>query len=444
MPAVKDARSAAIDEVLSREANRALVRGGVLTAITAGIGGAAILATSLAGLAKGLEEPGVATLVIAAVGLLVSRLAKAGLVRGLVMYAVFVPVVSMPTGLFIAAHFTLPAGAATYLTGPFSLLYVALIVVSGFMFDWKLSVVSGFVAAAGYLCCYALARPFLAHVTAPDPIQLQDLNDPALFAFRAMIIGFAAGFVGLLSVVARRHIERVLEEEQGRERITRLFGEYVSPEVARKLVSAQSLSAGEHKEVAVLFSDIRGFTALSEKSKPEELVSRLNAYFDEMVEAIGEHGGVVDKFIGDAVMAVFGGVLPLEKPSDSAVKAALAMRARLVKLNQRWKEQGLAPLENGIGIHCGEVVQGSIGSRGRKDFTVIGDAVNTASRVEGLTKSTPQRVVVTSKVFERLGEPLRACCVSLGKTHVKGKEVEIEIYGVPDAGPGGALPSSGL
>lgn len=424
--------NSAIDEVLAREANKALIRGGLYMALTAGVGGALIYGTDHFGLTRGLEAPGIITLVLAAYGLVLSVLAKAGVVRGAVIFLVFIPIVSMPTALFVLSHYTLPAGAATYLTGPFSLLYVALIMLTGFMFDWRLSVFSGFVAAAGYLASYFLARPHLAGLSAPDPVQLQDLTDPSLFFFRAFILVIAGGFVGLLSVVARSHIRKVLEEEQDRERVTRLFGEYVSPEVAKKLVSERSKIAGECKQVAVLFSDLRGFTTLSERTAPAELVQRLNEYFDRMVEAIGEHGGVVDKFIGDAAMAVFGGVLPVDNPCDAAVGAALAMRARLAELNSEREKAGRPRLENGVGVHFGEVLQGSIGSRGRKDFTVIGDAVNIASRIEGLTKETEQRIVLTREVYDRLSPPLRSVCVPLGKKKVKGREGGLELYGLPD------------
>jgi class 3 adenylate cyclase len=424
-----------IDQVLADEANKALIKGGKVLSISGLIAAAMIAATTLAGLTQGIELACAASFVAGAIGALACWLARAGRVKGAVVYLLFLPFVSLPTGLFLASHFLLPAGAATYLTGPFSLLYLVLIAATAFMFDWRLPIVSSLVAAGGYLFCFWLAAPHLAEIEAPDPAQLQDLRAFPLFFFRAFIMVLCGGLVAALTGRVRGHIERVREEEQKQERVTRLFGEFVSPEVAQRLLSATSVEAGERREVAVLFSDLRGFTTFSERLEPEEVVRRLNAYFDAMVECLRAHGGVVDKFIGDAVMAVFGGVLPLERPCDAAIEAARDMRARLAELNARWRTEGLSPLENGVGIHFGTVLQGTIGSHDRKDFTVIGDAVNTASRIEGISKDYPQRVIVTRQVYERLSEPLRALCVPHGMAHVKGKADELEVYGVPDPAP---------
>ena len=129
-----------------------------------------------------------------------------------------------------------------------------------------------------------------------------------------------------------------------------------------KLLRLTQDSVGERKTVVVLFSDIRSFTAWSEGVEPEQLVLQLNEYFDEMVAAITSRGGTVDKFIGDAVMAVFGGLLPLDDPAEAALDAALAMRGRLAALNVTRQQRGWATLDNGIGLHRGDVLQGTIGS----------------------------------------------------------------------------------
>jgi class 3 adenylate cyclase len=154
-----------------------------------------------------------------------------------------------------------------------------------------------------------------------------------------------------------------------------------------------------------------------------------------MVAAIVEQGGVVDKFIGDAVMAVFGGVIPLENPSEAAFQAALGMRSRLRRLNEAWAAGGLEPLENGIGIHYGVALQGTIGSRDRKEFTVVGDSVNTASRLEGLCKDHPQRIMLSQAVYERLGAAAQQTCTSLGTVTVKGKSEPVSLWGAADPEP---------
>jgi len=192
----------------------------------------------------------------------------------------------------------------------------------------------------------------------------------------------------------------------------------------------EGVRAGERKEVVVLFSDIRDFTACCEESPPEDIVARLNEYFQEMVEAIGEHGGVVDKFIGDAVMAVFGGVLELDDPGVAAVKAAKGMRQRLARLNEQWKREDRPGFENGIGLHFGEVIQGSIGAERRKDFTVIGDAVNIASRLEGLTRKTGHAIIVSEALHARLPEVMQSTCTKLGSFPLKGRNAPVRVWGV--------------
>jgi class 3 adenylate cyclase len=221
----------------------------------------------------------------------------------------------------------------------------------------------------------------------------------------------------------------VRDEERERQALNGLFGQYVSTQVRDKLVREKAGLQGEKVTVAVLFSDLRGFTTFSETKTPAELVTRLNQYFDRMVAAISANGGVVDKFIGDAVMAVFGGVLPLERPADSALAAARAMRAELAALNAQWKALGLEPLDTGIGIHFGEVLQGPIGSAQRKEFTVIGDTVNTASRLEGATKELHSPIVLSAAAAEALAPDARATLTPLGEVRLKGKEKPVVVFG---------------
>lgn len=180
-----------------------------------------------------------------------------------------------------------------------------------------------------------------------------------------------------------------------REQIRDLFGRFVNPQIAEQVIASAEqqqsgclTQVGEHKQVAVLMCDIRDFTAITETMAPEKLVSLLNGYFAEMVSAIQNHNGVVDKFIGDAVMAVFG---LTDEQSDvqicnNAVAAATEMRQRLASYNQRLALESQVTLENGIGIHFGDVVAGCIGSSERVEYTVMGSTVNMAARIEGQCK----------------------------------------------------------
>lgn len=190
-----------------------------------------------------------------------------------------------------------------------------------------------------------------------------------------------------------------------RERIREAFGRFVSREVAEEFISNHALSGndfslgGKRRKLTVLYCDIRNFTPLSESMTPEELSTLLNDYFTEMVSAVSSCRGVVDKFIGDAVMAVFG-LTGSENHASDAVKAALSMRKALENFNQKRKLQGDLPIDNGIGIHTGEMIAGYFGSRDRLEFTVIGNTVNMASRIESQSRKPNPPVLFSAEVAE--------------------------------------------
>lgn len=189
---------------------------------------------------------------------------------------------------------------------------------------------------------------------------------------------------------------------------------------------------GQENELAVLFSDIRGFTTLSEKLTPPELIITLNRFFTLMTRVITHYGGYVDKFIGDAIMAVFSFPKegePTQNNCEQAVRAALHMRAELNRFKITLGE-GLENLDVGVGIHYGKMVSGIIGSPQKRSFTVIGDAVNTASRLEGLTKQLGASLVISEEVKERLIKPSDFIIRPMGAYRPKGKKNPIGLYDV--------------
>jgi class 3 adenylate cyclase len=414
---------------LAAESNAAL-RKGALVALAFAV--AAVLALPVlmvAGLARGLWVPWFfSVLCLVSCGALYG-LARRERVHGWRAYAVLMPFASLPTFFFLLCHALLPSGAATFLNGPILLLYFITVTVTGFLFDFRLTAAASGVAAAGYQLSFLLARSELQSLSAEDPLTVQDLTAPPIYFIKSLTIFFGGLTVGALAVVMKRLVVRVQREEREKSLLSRLFGQYVSEEVKERLLRDPHAQTGERKELVVLFSDIRGFTEYGEEAEPEDIVRRLNAYFDAMVGAIRRHGGVVDKFIGDAVMATFGGLVRLEEPCAAAVEAAREMRQRLGELNARWAREGHAPFENGSGLHGGEVVLGAIGSEERKDFTVIGDAVNTASRVESLTKQYGP-ILITGALYARLPGHLKALCQPLGAAHVKGRKAALELHAV--------------
>lgn len=193
---------------------------------------------------------------------------------------------------------------------------------------------------------------------------------------------------------------------EGRE-VRETFARYVSHQVAEQIIGGRIpvRLSGEQRHVAVLFCDLRGFTTLSERLSPQEVVDLLNEYFELLVTVIFAHGGTIDKFIGDALMAVFGAPVAMERPEEQAVRAAVDIQEAIEVLNGRRRERGQPPVQAGIGIHAGPVVAGNVGSSERMDYTVIGDTVNVAQRIEGATRpfftaDTASVVLVSGTVRE--------------------------------------------
>ena len=215
-----------------------------------------------------------------------------------------------------------------------------------------------------------------------------------------------------------------------RDRVRSLLGKVVSPEIAEKLLSREVELGGEERRVTVLFSDLRGFTALSEKRSAHDTVTLLNTYFTRMSAAIEAHQGVVDKYLGDGIMALFGAPVSQEDDAGNAIRAALAMQAELDQLNQDFVASGMPPLTMGIGINTGTVVAGNLGSPERLNYTVIGDSVNLAARLEGLTKrlAADERIVISA---DTLAQSKRRFTVrDLGPMEVRGKSEPVTVYAV--------------
>ena len=219
---------------------------------------------------------------------------------------------------------------------------------------------------------------------------------------------------------------------EGREKrkMKRLFGQYVSKDVYDQLVADPSRArlGGTRREMTVLFSDIRGFTTVSERGEPEAIVGMLNEYFTRMVDLVFTHKGTLDKFVGDMVMALFGAPLDDAGHADHAVACALDMVEELGRLNARWKAEGRAELDIGIGINTGPMIAGNIGSEAIMSYTVIGDAVNLGARLESLNKQYGSRIIISDATRGQLtGDYVLR---PLGDVVVKGKTKPVAIFEV--------------
>jgi adenylate cyclase len=219
---------------------------------------------------------------------------------------------------------------------------------------------------------------------------------------------------------------RMVDGLKERDNLRTTFGKYMTSSVMDHLLAGKVALGGESLRVTILFSDIRSFTTISESMDPQHLVALLNEYFTEMVSIVMDEGGVVDKYIGDAIMAVFGAPVPTPDDAVNAVRAAVRMRRALRTLNERLAPRKLGPLKTGIGIHTGEVVAGNIGSERRMEYTVIGDAVNLASRLESSTKELGIAVAISEDTFALTKHVILAR--SLREITVKGRAQPVMTY----------------
>ena len=213
-----------------------------------------------------------------------------------------------------------------------------------------------------------------------------------------------------------------------RDRVKDVFGRYIAKQALEQLMEGPLDLGGEAKRVTILFSDIRGFTAMAETMTPEQVVRFLNEYFSEMVDAVMEQEGMLDKFLGDGLMAVFGSFGDQPDHARRAVLASLRMKALLAKINGERAIGGKPPIAIGIGVHTDEVIVGSIGSKQRLEFTHIGDGVNTASRVQALNKEYQTTILITGATFEALGGEFEVRPVA--EVTLRGKAKTLPIYEV--------------
>jgi adenylate cyclase len=261
----------------------------------------------------------------------------------------------------------------------------------------------------------------------------------ALSAASALLMGaswFAAGKLLLLPLLAplgaawlyyfAAALAAYLRERRARQETVAMFSRFVNPYVVRQLMERGGLEGeGRTREVTLLFSDIRGFTTLSETRAPEEVVAILNRYFTRQVEVIFRHGGSLDKFIGDAIMAFWGAPLDDPRHAEHAVACALDMAGELLAFRDELGEAGKA-FDVGIGLHSGPAVVGLIGSERRREYTSIGDTVNLASRIEGLTKEAGRRILVSRETMQRCAGAFDF--VSCGTYPVKGRAQPVELF----------------
>ncbi len=294
------------------------------------------------------------------------------------------------------------------------LVYFIFIILSTLRLDFWLSTFTGFVAAVQLFAMAMHYKP----LTNPDP-------EPELYYHlsRSMIVFTCGVLAGAVGLQLRRGFAASIRAATARDRVTNLFGQHVSPQVVERLLLEGAGHQSDIRQVAVMFVDFRSFTAAARSRSPQDVVDRLDGAFAVLVEILDRHGGIVNKFLGDGFLALFGAPFEAEDPAHRAVAAGREMLAAMERIN----EDSSWPLRIGIGIHFGEVVAGNIGSPRRKEYTVIGDTVNFASRLEALNKEFGSQLLISSAVLNALGKDCPDA-KSLGEVPVRGYEEPMTVW----------------
>ncbi len=324
---------------------------------------------------------------------------------------------SIPTVmLFMAVSLMGPRDA---LGSPAFLLYFFFILLSILRLDVRLCLFTGLVAAVEHFIFM-----YVVIGTLEPEVQSSFWRTPVFNISRSLIL-FVAGLVAaLVTREIRRQVELSLRTVQDRDRAVRIFGQYVSPQIAEKLLHQPVDLGGELRNVCVMFLDIRNFSSYAAGERPEAVMAYLNTLFDFMIDVVNEHHGIVNKFLGDGFMAVFGAPIEDAERCAHAVGASLEILERLDRLNAAGK---IHPTRVGIGLHMGET--GNVGSNDRKEYTIIGDVVNLASRLEQATKDFQARLLISEAVRRSLDAAMSGV-EDLGPVPLKGQPNPARIFKV--------------
>lgn len=295
------------------------------------------------------------------------------------------------------------------------MLYFIFIVLSTLRLDFWLSLWTGAVAAVQQMVLAYFLMPMEFAANIPEETIIYH-------ASRSSVLLIAGAVAGVVAQGLRRQFDASVAAAAARDRVTNLFGQHVSPAVVDRLLASHIDPPSETRPVCVLFLDIRGFTAMSRTRPAGETVALLNDFFGAMVAIVDRHNGIVNKFLGDGFLALFGAPLEDNRAAANALAAAQAMLKAVDEWNKARPEQALRV---GIGIHLGEAITGTVGSAQRKEYTVIGDTVNLAARLEQLTKETGSRLLVSQPVVEA-SRPEGA--TDLGPMAIRGYDQTVRVW----------------
>jgi adenylate cyclase len=299
------------------------------------------------------------------------------------------------------------------------MLYPLFIFMAALYLNFWVCVFSGVVAAVQF----ALFAVVYVGDEAPL-VGLEMLTDPAAYMVKAALLlatGFLAGF---FTVALRRQMQESMAHARERDHAVSVFGQHVSPEIAQRLLQQNLDVAGEMREACVMFLDIRDFSRIAADKTPHEVMLYLNTLFGELIDEVNAHRGIVNKFLGDGFMAVFGAPADDEEKIPHALNAALAILDRVDALN---RSGSIPHTQVSIGLHSGTLVTGNVGTRQRKEYTLIGETVNIAARIERATRNFDARLLVSEAILKRLPSP-PPDAVDLGAVELRGQSRPVRLF----------------
>jgi len=409
-------------EIMVSDRLRATIVG---TAFLAAAAALLIVWTQAARLAGGpfefVARVSLVTAVIVAAALGVYEFVYRTIIAGLLRHGLRLPLgarilnttveTSVPTfALYLLAAAVPPE---TALNLPTVFLYYLFLALSTLRLDPWLALYTGVLAGAEYA---TLAGVWLS--------RTPDADFFGLYLSKSVMMAVTGAVLAFVTQQIRSRIVGLLRAREQQEKMASIFGQHVSPAVMQKLLTQKTGQESETRHVTVMFLDIRNFTAFAENRSPEQVVDYLNRLFSFMVDAINAHQGIINKFLGDGFMAVFGAPLDDGRSELNAVNAAIAISEQL----KTALDNGLEPTRIGIGLHSGPAVTGSVGSALRKEYTIIGDVVNLASRIESQTKVHGAEILVSKPVWDAVAAQTPLTASPIGGVTVKGREAPVELF----------------
>jgi adenylate cyclase len=340
---------------------------------------------------------------------------------------------TLPTWLFcyvnVLIETSVPSAMLLLLTmamGPWQamasatpMLYPLFIFMAALYLHFWVCVFGGVVAALQFLAIAVI------YIGDEAPIGgLEMLTDPSAYMVKAALLlatGFLAGF---FTILLKRQIQLSVENAQQRDHAISVFGQHVSPVIAQRLLQQNLDIQGETRDACVMFLDIRGFSRFAADKTPQEVMLYLNTLFGELIDVVNAHHGIVNKFLGDGFMAVFGAPADDSERIPHSFNAAKAILERIEALN---RSGAIPPTRVGIGLHAGQLVTGNVGTQERKEYTLIGETVNLAARIEQATKEFDARLLISEAIWNRLPHP-PADAIDLGQVALRGQIRPVRLF----------------